>query len=260
MPRLFTGTRSRSRLAGSSHVFWRAFLAVVIVAHCVCEIGEGAEVDTKKLPLPVSRKIDFAKDVYPILKENCIKCHGPEKQKGKYRIDTKEGAFKKGDNGAFILPGNSEKSPLIHMVAGLIEEGLMPPPSDKPGESEPLTKEQIGILRAWMDQGAEWPEGPIKEVAKEITFASDISPLFTKACGDCHTGAHARGGFQADSKESVLKGGKTYGKSVVPGDPAKSALLTIVAGKDEDLPLPEKHKLPAKQIELLKLWIETGAK
>ena len=235
--------------------FFRLWLLVIAVAGDLM-----AAVDTSKLPLPVARKVDFTKDVYPIFKEGCLKCHGPEKQKGKYRMDTREGAFKKGDAGPFIVAGNSEKSPIIHMVAGLIEEGLMPPPSDKPGESEPLSKEQIGILRAWIDQGAEWPEGPIKEATKEVTFTSDIAPLFTKACGECHSGGQGKGGFQVDSRESVLKGGKTYGQSIAPGDSGKSALITIISGKDEDLPFPEKHKLAAKQIDAVRQWINQGAK
>ena len=52
----------------------------------------------------------------------------------------------------------------------------------------------------------------------------------------------------------------TYGKVVTPGNPGKSSLLTIVAGKDEDLPLPEKHKLPPKQLALVEKWIAQGAK
>ena len=91
-----------------------------------------AEVDISKLPPVAAQKPDFVRDIYPIFKEHCVSCHGPEKQKGKYRIDTKEGAFKAGENGASIIPGHSEKSPLIHMVAGLIDEGLMPPPKAEP--------------------------------------------------------------------------------------------------------------------------------
>ena len=260
MTRSLDAASSGSLLAAACRALLQCLAVASIVANSASDLGQAAEIDVKKLPRPVPRKVDFAKDVYPIFKESCIKCHGLEKQKGKYRIDTKEGAFKKGENGPFIVAGNSEKSSLIHMVAGLIEEGLMPPPSDKPGESEPLSKEQIGILRAWIDQGAEWPEGPIKEVTKEITFASDIAPLLNKSCSECHGATQAKGDFRADSAEAVLKGGKTYGKIVVPGNPSKSALLTIVSGKDEDLPLPEKHKLPSKQIDLIKQWIETGAK
>lgn len=217
-------------------------------------------VDVSKIPLPVPRKVDFEKEVYPMLKESCFSCHGPEKQKGKYRCDTKEGAFKDTDYGPTIVPGKSEQSSLIHMVCNLIDEMMMPPPSDKKGQSEPLTKEQIGILRAWIDQGAIWPTGPIQEFVKPVTFAVDIQPVFATACGACHTSAEAKGGFDATQLGTVLKGGNAYGKVVTPGDLKKSSLITIISGLDEDLPQPEKHKLTAKEIALVKKWIEQGAK
>ncbi len=217
-------------------------------------------VDVSKLPLPLPRKVDFTQEVYPLLKESCFSCHGAQKQKGKYRCDTKEGAFKETDYGPTIVSGHSEQSALIHMVAGLVDEMLMPPPSDKPGQSEKLTSEQIGLLRAWIDQGAVWPDGPIADVVKPVTFAADIQPVFASACGSCHSGASAKGGFDAGSLEGVLKGGKTYGQAVTPGDLKKSPLTTIVAGLDEDLPLPEKHKLPSKSLELVKKWVQQGAK
>ncbi len=217
-------------------------------------------VDVSRLPLPVPRKVDFTAEVYPILKESCFACHGAQKQKGKYRCDTKEGAFKGTDYGPTIVPGRSEQSALIHMVCGLVDEMLMPPPADKPGQSEKLTNEQIGVLRAWIDQGAVWPDGPITEVVKPVTFATDIQPLFAAACAACHSGPAAKGGFEAGSLEAVLKGGKTYGQAVTPGDLKKSPLITIVSGLDEDLPLPEKHKLPPKQLELVRKWVTQGAK
>lgn len=217
-------------------------------------------VDVSKIPLPVTRKVDFEKEVYPILKEACIDCHGPKKAKGKYRCDTKEGAFKDTDYGPTIVPGKSEQSSLIHMVCNLIDEMMMPPPSDKKGESEPLTAEQIGVLRAWIDQGAAWPEGPIKEFVKPVTFAADVQPVFATACASCHSAADAKGGFDATSAAGVLKGGKNYSKVVTPGDVKKSSLLTIVSGQDEDLPQPEKHKLQPKQVDIVRKWIEQGAK
>jgi len=227
----------------------------------VAAAEKGAKPDVAKLPLPVARPVDFAKEVYPLFKEACFKCHGPEKQKGKYRMDTREGAFKITDDyGPSIKAGRSEESAVIHMVAGLVDEMLMPPPSDKPGQSEKLTAEQIGMLRAWIDQGARWPEGPIAEFVKPVTFAGDIQPLFAQACGNCHAGPGAKGSFSVETAAAVLKGGANYPKLVTPGDASKSSLITIVSGKDEDLPAPEKHKLAPKQIELVGKWIAQGAK
>jgi hypothetical protein len=145
------------------------------------------------------------------------------------------------------------------MMAGQIDEMLMPPPGGKPGESDPLTAEQIGLIRAWIDQGAEWPSGPIALRTKSIGFASHIQPVLKQFCAECHTGASGQGGFHVDSLTSVLSGGEGYGKAVIPKDSGHSPLLTIVSGKDEDIPKPEKHRLPDKTVELIRDWIQAGA-
>lgn len=236
-------------------------LALVMSLSTVVGAAEAEKVDTSKIPPAVARPVDFEKEVYPMFKDNCFSCHGPEKQKGRYRMDTKEGAFKVSDYyGPAVVPGKSLESSIILMVCGLIDEMQMPPPSDKPGESEPLSPEQVGILRAWIDQGAKWPDGPIKEYVKPLGFAADIQPVFQAACAECHGGNKIEGGFSVDSFASVLKGGEFYGKIITAGDVKKSPLMIIIAGNDPDLPAPEKHRLPAKQIELVGKWIEQGAK
>jgi mono/diheme cytochrome c family protein len=113
--------------------------------------ARAADVDISKLP-PVSDKkgVTYAKDVRALFEKSCFKCHGPEKQKGKLRLDSLEAALKGGENGPNIVAGKSEKSTLVHAVARLNEDEAMPP-EDK---GDPLTKEQVGLLRAWIDQGA----------------------------------------------------------------------------------------------------------
>jgi mono/diheme cytochrome c family protein len=108
--------------------------------------------DVPKLPPPAARPVDFAADVRPIFAAHCHACHGPEKQKSGFRLDTKEAALKGGDTGKAILPGKSADSPLIRYVAGLDADTVMPPKGDR------LTAEQVGILRAWIDQGARWAD------------------------------------------------------------------------------------------------------
>ncbi|MCX6881575.1 MAG: hypothetical protein NTV12_03565 [Verrucomicrobia bacterium] len=213
-----------------------------------------SRVDVTKIPPAAKTKVDFAREIYPIFKEKCISCHGPEKQKGSYRIDTKDGAFKAGDNGFNIIPDHSERSPIVLMIAGQIDEMLMPPP-----KAEPLTPEEIGLVRAWVDQGAVWPDGPIREFIKKVDFVRDVQPVLQKSCLECHGAEKQAGGFRLDQKAAALKGGQTYGVVIKPGDAAKSSFLLIVAGKDEDIAQPEKHQLGAKQVELLRRWIEQGA-
>jgi mono/diheme cytochrome c family protein len=109
-----------------------------------------------ELPPAASQPVDFARDVKTIFTEHCFSCHGPEKQRSGYRLDVGSIALLGGDGSApNVIPGKSAESPLIRYVAGLEEDMLMPPKGD------PLTPAQIGILRAWIDQGAPWPEeGP----------------------------------------------------------------------------------------------------
>ena len=112
-------------------------------------------VDVSKLPPPSDKKgLTYDKDIKPLLEKSCLKCHGPEKPKSKYRVDSLQAMIKGGESGeAAIIAGKSEKSPLIHFVADLVEDYEMPP-VDKRDKYPPMTKEQIGILRAWIDQGA----------------------------------------------------------------------------------------------------------
>ena len=97
--------------------------------------------------------MDFHRDIEPILREHCIKCHGPKKQKGKLRLDTRELALKGGDNGEVIVPGQSKLSVLYTL---LIAED----PDDRmPTKADPIPPEHIRLIRNWIDAGAEWPDG-----------------------------------------------------------------------------------------------------
>ena len=134
---------------------WR-LLCVGIVGLCFLVVAVATRtrsvVADDKLPKAVARKIDFVKEVQPIFAAKCDSCHGAKKQEPAYRLDHKATAFKGGDIGLAIQPGKSAESPLIRYVAGLDPDIKMPP------QGERLSAEQIAILRAWIDQGADWPE------------------------------------------------------------------------------------------------------
>ena len=106
-----------------------------------------------ELPPAVDRKVDFEKEVRPLLSSRCFKCHSSKKQKGGLRLDLRATALKGGDSGAAIEPGKSAESRLVLMVGGKAKK-RMPPSGDA------LSAEQVGVLRAWIDQGATWPEDP----------------------------------------------------------------------------------------------------
>jgi len=122
-------------------------------------------IDESKLPPPSTARVDFLRDVQPIFSDRCLKCHGPQKPKSGFRMDSRDMMLKGGENGVAVVPGQSAKSPLIHYVARLVPEMEMPPA----GKGEPLTTEQIAVLRAWIDQGAAWGGDT---VAKTVVDAS----------------------------------------------------------------------------------------
>jgi mono/diheme cytochrome c family protein len=117
--------------------------------------AEKTKVDVSKLP-PASDKKDvsFAADIKPIFEKSCVGCHGPEKAKGKLRLDSLPAALKGGEDGKVVEPGDSAGSMLVQNVAHLGDpDDYMPPPKNK-GNIPPLTREQIALIRAWIDQGA----------------------------------------------------------------------------------------------------------
>lgn len=107
---------------------------------------------TPKLPPPATATIDFDSQIRPILEDRCFRCHGPEKPKSGFRLDTRETALKGGKEGVDIIPGKSAESPLVYYIARLVEDMEMPPPD----RGDPLTPEQVGTFRAWINQGANW--------------------------------------------------------------------------------------------------------
>jgi ankyrin repeat protein len=113
-------------------------------------------------PVPMPKqapKIDFAQQIKPLLERSCAACHRGEKARGLFRIDGRDAIRKGGASGtAAIVPGHSAKSPLIDYVSGKVPESEMPPRAVR--ERFPaLTTDEVAILCAWIDQGAEWPTG-----------------------------------------------------------------------------------------------------
>jgi mono/diheme cytochrome c family protein len=141
----------------------RGLRKVVLAAVAALGVGVvtawGADADRTKLPPPANRKADFVKDIQPIFSQHCHGCHGPKRQEAGFRLDAKDAALHGGDLGPAIVPGNSAESLLVQFVAGVVPDKVMP----KKGER--LTAAQVGLLRAWIDQGADWPESASVQVA-----------------------------------------------------------------------------------------------
>ncbi len=101
---------------------------------------------------PTAAPVDFARDIQPILQSHCYECHGPEKARGRLRLDRRSGALKGGETGPALVAGDSDHSLIVRRILGLDDEERMPK------EGDPLAAGQIAMIRAWIDQGAAWPE------------------------------------------------------------------------------------------------------
>jgi mono/diheme cytochrome c family protein len=122
---------------------------VILIGTLAVMVAQG---DTSKLPPASQRKhVTYAKDIKPIFDRHCVRCHGTDKQKGRLRLDSLESALKGGEDGAAIQAGDSARSTLVLNVAQLGDKEMRMPPPDKGSQ---LTAEQIGLIRAWIDQGA----------------------------------------------------------------------------------------------------------
>jgi uncharacterized membrane protein len=111
---------------------------------------ESTKGNSPVIPPPSRRKINFEKDVHPILHDNCAKCHDDGKSKGDYRIDDRELFIKGGKTGPAVIPGDSQSSYLIKLISGVEPKKVMP------SKGRALTADEIGVMRAWIDQGAVW--------------------------------------------------------------------------------------------------------
>ena len=107
----------------------------------------------EKLPPAAGHKVSFSKEIYPLLEQSCTKCHGKGKAKGGFSIETRVQLLAGGDTGASVVVGNSAGSYLVELVSGIDPDNVMPQKGSR------FTPEQVGLVRAWIDQGLEWEEG-----------------------------------------------------------------------------------------------------
>ncbi len=132
----------------------RLWLGLMIVSlGSSLEFGRAADPPARIAPPSTRSAIDFVRDVQPILVKRCSECHGPDKQKSGLRLDRKADALRGGKSGKPVLvPGRSAESEILVRVTSSDPDEVMP------SQGARLTADQIGVLKAWIDQGAVWPE------------------------------------------------------------------------------------------------------
>jgi hypothetical protein len=154
----------------------RRIFSLIVLFSCVAlssPAPRASAADGKNVVLPpaAARPVDFENDIRPMLTNSCLQCHGGGKAKGEFRIDTRATFLKGGESGPAAVVGDSSKSLVVQLVSGMDEEKLMPQ------KSRPLSSEQIGLLRAWIDQGMKWPDGMTFAAGKSAPLAPRIIAL-----------------------------------------------------------------------------------
>jgi predicted NACHT family NTPase len=193
-------------------------LAALIGSELIQRAASAQDDKAKELPAAATVEVDFDKHVHPILKKACLRCHDDKKKKSNYQMDSRENLIKGGDIGKAVVEGKSAESPLIKYVSGLDPEIEMPPSGD------PLTKEEIGLLRAWIDQGVKWSAKPsVAEVEK---------PKEEKATYTGHTGLVTAVAFAPGTPVLASAGGQS-----LPFRPGEVKLWDLATGQ-EKLSLP----------------------
>jgi uncharacterized membrane protein len=103
--------------------------------------------------------VEFTRDIQPLLERSCIACHSGERPKGGFQVTDRASLLKGGNRGEpVVVPGKPEAGQLIRLVQDELEDLEMPPVA-KRGKFPAMTKDETARLRAWIDQGAVWPEG-----------------------------------------------------------------------------------------------------
>ncbi|MBL8222443.1 MAG: hypothetical protein JNL62_24610 [Bryobacterales bacterium] len=147
--------------------------------------------------------VDFGKQVEPLLRSKCVACHGAAQQISGLRLDSRAGALAGGYSGAVIVPGKSAESKLMDRLTGAKGVMTMPP-------GKPLTEAEIAVVRAWIDQGAQWPETGAAAVSSTRRTSSHWAflPVRVPAVPKVKQSAWVRNGQRRARRPLRVRGGR----------------------------------------------------
>jgi hypothetical protein len=126
----------------------------------------------------VAESSDFVSKIRPILYERCVACHGPQVQQNGLRLDSLAGISAGGASGKVVIPGSSERSPLVRRILGLVQPRM-------PYGAPPLSSDQIALIRGWVDEGAQGPDTaqslpPVGNPIKHWAYIKPVHPELPK--------------------------------------------------------------------------------
>src|SRR5688572_28564668 len=156
--------QGRSPVVGTGVVIPLTALVLAMTAAVAAAAGEDAPVDASKKSSAIEiaevkrdAPVDFAKDILPIFRANCIACHNEKDREGELVLETPEAIRKGGETGPAVVAGKGLESLLLRVSAKL-EKPFMPPRTNKVW-AYPLTPQELGLLKLWIDQGAKGEGG-----------------------------------------------------------------------------------------------------
>ncbi|MCC7421924.1 MAG: PSD1 domain-containing protein [Planctomycetaceae bacterium] len=160
---------------------WTGLLLLVFTLSIEDALCRRCEADENAPPAKPAASVDFDTVIRPILARRCYECHGPSAQESGLRLDRREPALRGGESGEpAVVPGKSDKSPLIARVTADKADAVMPP------DGERLTAVQVNLLRTWIDQGAVWGKVDGAELAGRDLWS--LKPIRRPAVPDDPTG------------------------------------------------------------------------
>lgn len=216
--------------------------------------------------------VSFEREIGPILKEKCFRCHGPDRQSARLRLDTFNNIVKGGSSGLLVRGRNPRSSILVARLATTDAKLRMP----KNGAA--LPPEQIELIARWVSENAKFdgadrdaeigtkpkePEKPIiiarPDGSETVSFKKDIAPWMVGVCLGCHQGRNARNGFSLATFEGIIKGGES-GPALIPGDPDNSYIIDLVLRQDPvKMPAGNQTRIKRSQAKALETWVKEGA-
>lgn len=213
---------------------------------------------------------------------SCVECHGPDKAKGKLRLDIPDDLKDLARETPVIIPGDPDQSLLVELILLPEDDDDRMPPPDEPG----LSEEQVRGIVEWVRAGAPWPaegpkgsvgptgvEGPElildghesdepeKEAAdpSEEIYRDSVQSILEVHCYDCHGAEKQKSGLRLDLKAAALADREF--PTIIPGEVEDSELILRVTlpDADEERMPPDGERLSEEDVAVLKKWIELGA-
>ncbi len=226
------------------------------------------QLEKARFGIPVS----FEREVAPILKENCLRCHGEGQGSAGLRMHTFQAIAQGGRSGPLAVARQPQHSLILARMLAEQDMARMPQGAAR------LPDEKISVVARWIEQGAKFdgenqeaPIGdstvvkkpPVKVVRADgtetVSFKDDVAPWMVNVCLGCHSDRNARGGYSLETFEKLLEGGET-GNTVIAGDPDKSYIVDLVL-RQKPMKMPAgQAQLKQSQARALETWIREGAK